>query len=97
MHVCHHKPLPKNDHANFNYTTADTASPDDPDDLSFSRGDILHIIDNADIWWRAETEDGTRGSMSYLLTDSNACSLILLCSCPIKLFPNRRQPTARVI
>ena len=53
--------------------TADTASPDDPSDLSFSKGDILHIVDNTDIWWKAETEDGTCGSMSYLLTDSNAC------------------------
>ena len=81
----------------LNITAADTASPDDPSDLSFSKGDILHIVDNTDIWWQAETEDGTRGSMSCLLTNYNGCSLIPLCSRPIKLFPNRRQPTAREI
>jgi hypothetical protein len=38
--------LPKNDHADFkNITAADTASPEDPNKLSFSRGDVFDILD----------------------------------------------------
>jgi hypothetical protein len=71
---------------------ADTADPDDPNELSFSKGDIFDIINKTGKWWQAETEGGTRGSMSYLqvLTDSNACLLIPSCSYPVKLCPNRR-------
>jgi hypothetical protein len=75
---------------------ADTADPDDPNELSFSKGDIFDIIDKTGRWWQAETEDGTRGSMSYLqvLADFNAWLLIPSCSYPFKLCPNRRQETA---
>jgi hypothetical protein len=72
----------------------DTADPDDPDELSFSKGDIFDIIGKTGKWWQAETKDGARGSMSYLLTDPNTCLLILSCSYPVKLYPNRRQTTA---
>jgi hypothetical protein len=87
--------LPKNDLADFkNITAADTASPEDPNELSFSKGDILDILDKTGKWWQAETRDGARGSMSYLLTNPNTCLLILSCSYPVKLCPNRRQETA---
>jgi SHO1 osmosensor len=41
---------------------AGTADPDDPDDISFSEGEILDIIDNSNEWWQAQKEDGTSGS-----------------------------------
>ena len=71
----------------------DTASPDDPNELSFSKGEILYIVDKTGKWWQAETEDGARGSMSYFLTNSSACLLIPSCSYPVKLCSNRRQRT----
>ena len=73
----------------------DTADPDDPNELSFSKGEILDIFDKGGKWWQGQKVDGTIGSMSYLLTDSNACMLIPLCSYPVKLCPNRRQPTTK--
>jgi hypothetical protein len=90
--------LPKNDHADLkNITSADTASPEDPNELSPSKGDILDILDKTGKWWQAETKDGARGSMSYLLTDPNTCLLTLSCSYPVKLCPNRRKTTASEI
>jgi hypothetical protein len=41
---------------------ADTADPDDPNEISFSKGEILDIIDNSGKWWQAQKEDGTSGS-----------------------------------
>ena len=47
----------------WNIIPTDTASPDDPNEISFSRGEILDIVDNTGKWWQAEKEDGTAGSM----------------------------------
>jgi SHO1 osmosensor len=48
----------------------DTASPDDPNEISFSKGEILDIIDKNGKWWQARKEDGTLGSTyCRLLTD----------------------------
>ena len=41
----------------------DTASPDDPNEVSFSKGEILDIIDKNGRWWQVRKEDGTVGSM----------------------------------
>jgi len=38
-----------------------TASPDDPAEISFSKGEILDIVDNNGKWWQARKEDGTTG------------------------------------
>ncbi|KAI0299788.1 hypothetical protein BC826DRAFT_906009 [Russula brevipes] len=38
-----------------------TASPDDPNEISFSKGEILDIIDRNGKWWQARKEDGTLG------------------------------------
>ncbi|KAL5519556.1 SHO1 [Sanghuangporus vaninii] len=38
-----------------------TASPDDPNEISFTKGEILEIIDKQGKWWQAKKEDGTVG------------------------------------
>ncbi len=45
-----------------NINAADTASTDDPNEISFSKGEILDIIDKNGKWWQARKEDGTLGS-----------------------------------
>jgi hypothetical protein len=46
-----------------NIAATDIASADDPNEISFSKGEILDIVDNTGKWWQAEKEDGTHGSM----------------------------------
>jgi SHO1 osmosensor len=45
----------------------DTASADDPNEISFVKGEILDIVDNRSNWWQAnwwqaKKSDGTVGS-----------------------------------
>ncbi|KAI9438945.1 hypothetical protein H4582DRAFT_104247 [Lactarius indigo] len=40
-----------------------TASPDHPNDISFSEGETLDIIEMDDDWWHARKEDGTLGTV----------------------------------
>jgi hypothetical protein len=44
---------------------SDTASPKDPNELSFGRGEIFEIIDKSGKWWEAEMADGRKGSKSF--------------------------------
>ncbi|EDR06234.1 uncharacterized protein LACBIDRAFT_329072 [Laccaria bicolor S238N-H82] len=37
------------------------ASPDDPNELSFKKGDIFDIIDSSGKWWEVEAADGSTG------------------------------------
>ena len=39
----------------------DSASPDDPNEISFAKGEILDILDNSGKWWQARKTDGTKG------------------------------------
>lgn len=39
------------------------AMADDPDQLSFQRGDILDILSDSGPWWRARKQDGTTGNV----------------------------------
>ncbi|KAI0718853.1 hypothetical protein C8T65DRAFT_637153 [Cerioporus squamosus] len=41
----------------YNYT----ASPDDPNEISFSKNEILEILDKNGKWWQARKQDGTIG------------------------------------
>ncbi|KAI0778621.1 hypothetical protein BD413DRAFT_490013 [Trametes elegans] len=41
----------------YNYT----ASPDDPNEISFAKGDLLEILDKNGKWWQARKQDGTVG------------------------------------
>ncbi|KAK4701256.1 SHO1 osmosensor, partial [Phenoliferia sp. Uapishka_3] len=38
-----------------------SASPDDPNEISFTKGDVLDIIDNTGKWWQTRKADGTTG------------------------------------
>ncbi|OAX40895.1 hypothetical protein K503DRAFT_713736 [Rhizopogon vinicolor AM-OR11-026] len=38
-----------------------TASPDDPNEISFTKGEILDIVDKQGKWWQAKKMDGTIG------------------------------------
>ncbi|RPA74554.1 hypothetical protein BJ508DRAFT_201180, partial [Ascobolus immersus RN42] len=51
--------------ANYRYT----ANPDDPQELSFAKGEVLEIGDNTGRWWTARNLDGTTGIVpsNYLL------------------------------
>ncbi|KAI0737184.1 hypothetical protein C8Q80DRAFT_429739 [Daedaleopsis nitida] len=41
----------------YNYT----ASPDDPNEISFTKGEILKVRNRSAKWWRATKDDGTEG------------------------------------
>ncbi|GAA5967405.1 hypothetical protein JCM11641_000539 [Rhodosporidiobolus odoratus] len=38
-----------------------SASPDDPNEISFAKSEMLDILDNSGKWWQARKSDGTRG------------------------------------
>ncbi|KAF9505907.1 hypothetical protein BS47DRAFT_1374219 [Hydnum rufescens UP504] len=44
-----------------------TASADDPNEISFTKGEILEIMDNAGKWWQAKKADGQRGNYLQII------------------------------
>ena len=89
-------PFPTTNILMLNITVTDAGNPDYWDELSFSKGEILDILNRSGDWWQAVKADGTHGCMSYLLTNSNACLLIPLCSHPVKLCQICRQTTPSI-
>jgi SHO1 osmosensor len=43
------------------HSFTDTASPDDPNEISFIKGEILDILDKQGKWWQAKKMDGSVG------------------------------------
>ncbi len=39
-----------------------SASPDDPNEVSFGKGEIIEIIDSSGKWWQCKTSAGQVGS-----------------------------------
>lgn len=39
----------------------DTANPDDPNELSFQKEEVLEILNKSGNWWQAKKQDGTIG------------------------------------
>ena len=60
--------LPNNGRADFKFffSAADTAGMDDLNEISFTKGEILDIVDKNGKWWQARKEDGTIGSTWYI-------------------------------
>ena len=72
MHVCrHNSPFIRMIMLILTIAAADTADPDDPNEISFSKGEIIDIIDKTGKWWQARKEDGTLGSMYSLHSPSH--------------------------
>lgn len=42
-----------------NHYASDTASPDDPNEISFTKGEIIEIIDTQGKWWHGKKADGS--------------------------------------
>ncbi|EJU02577.1 hypothetical protein DACRYDRAFT_78409 [Dacryopinax primogenitus] len=38
-----------------------TASPDDPNEITFVKGEVMDILDNTGKWWQARKQDGSTG------------------------------------
>lgn len=45
----------------------DPGAADDPNELSFKKGEQLTIIDKSGKWWEAKNKAGRKGSMCYFL------------------------------
>jgi hypothetical protein len=43
----------------------DTASSEDPTELSFKKGEVLDILTKSDLWWEARKLDGSKGSQFF--------------------------------
>jgi hypothetical protein len=73
--------------SNFCITVTDTASVDDPNEISFSKGAILVILEKFGKWWKVKKEMAlmvVRRPSVLLLTDSN----VFAHSCAVKLSSN---------
>lgn len=52
---------------NFGANVVDTGPAEEPNELSFKKGEVLQILDRAGKWWEARKEDGSEGSKSCFL------------------------------
>jgi SHO1 osmosensor len=54
----------------------DTANPEDPNEISFAKGEILDVLDKQGKWWQAKKSDGSIGSKSSAFIADPLKSLI---------------------
>ena len=58
---------------------SDTASADDPNEISFDKNEVLEILDKQGKWWQAKKADGSVGSESSI----SCLKLLLLIYFPV--------------
>jgi SHO1 osmosensor len=58
-----------------------SASPDDPNEVSFAKGDMLDVIDGTGKWFQVRAPNGQTGVSLFLYLSSMA----LMADCPIQL------------
>lgn len=49
-----------------------TASPDDPNEVSFAKGDILDVVDNTGKWFQVRTPSGQTGVSADTMPSADA-------------------------
>lgn len=72
----------------------DTGSADDPNEITFAKGELLDILDKQGKWWQAKKSDGTVGSEYPFIAEMMGSTKRCVCSCPFKLPPTSlRSPS----
>jgi len=72
----------------------DTGSADDPNEITFAKGEFLDILDKQGKWWQAKKSDGTVGSEYPFIAEMMGSAKRCVRSCPFKLSPTSlRSPS----
>ena len=69
------------------HTCTDTGSADDPNEISFAKGELLDILDKQGKWWQAKKSDGTVGSEYPSAVETLGSTESCVGSCSFKLPP----------
>ena len=80
----------------FLHIIVDPGSKDDPNELTFKKGQILQVIDKSGKWWLARNKDGRKGSTSHpfpmyhhFIPESPSCTS---CAFQLSATPVTSQP-----